>query len=263
LETDLYTVGIDVGSSATKGALLLNRRVLSTFVLSTGTDLGSAAEKCLSRLLNTCGLTKKDISYIVSTGYGRTQVEASDRTITEITCHGRGAKALVPKAGLVIDIGGQDSKVICLDRNGMVEDFVMNDKCAAGTGRFLEVMAGRLGISLFDFGRMWRTAKKSTHISSTCTVFAESEVISLLSKGVPPNIIIRGLCDAIADRLLGMVYRVGLKPGIVMTGGVSKNEGVRLSLEGKIPYKIIVPDASQFAGAYGAALIGRDLLKQI
>lgn len=252
-------MGIDVGSSITKGVLLLDGQILSNFMLPTGTDLDATAGECVRRLLSDRGLTQKDILYTVSTGYGRTQVKEADRTITEITCHGRGAKALVPRAELVIDIGGQDSKVIRLDEDGMVADFVMNDKCAAGTGRFLEVMAERLGMSLLDFGRMWKTARKPASISSTCTVFAESEVISLLSRGIAPDEIIRGLCDAVADRLLGMVHRVGLVPDVVMTGGVSKNEGVRLSLEKKLSLKVVVPDASQFAGAYGAAIIGHEL----
>jgi predicted CoA-substrate-specific enzyme activase len=171
-------MGIDVGSSVTKGVLLLDGQILSNFMLPTGTDLDATAGECVRRLLSDRGLTQKDILYTVSTGYGRTQVKEADRTITEITCHGRGAKALVPRAELVIDIGGQDSKVIRLDEDGMVADFVMNDKCAAGTGRFLEVMAERLGMSLLDFGRMWKTARKPASISSTCTVFAESEAIS-------------------------------------------------------------------------------------
>ena len=255
-----YVVGIDVGSSATKGALLLDGQLLSTFMLPTGTDLNATAGECMRCLLHGEGLTEKDLMYTVSTGYGRAQVEVADRTITEITCHGRGARALVPRAGLVIDIGGQDSKVIRLDEDGMVADFVMNDKCAAGTGRFLEVMADRLGMSLLDFGSMWKQATKPANISSTCTVFAESEVISLLSKGTEPSAIIRGLCDAVADRLLGMVHRVGLVPDVVMTGGVSKNRGVRLSLKRKLALKVIVPDLSQFAGAYGAAIIGHELV---
>lgn len=257
-----YVIGIDVGSSATKGVLLLDRQILSTFMLPTGTDLNVAAGECIKRLLSDKGLTEKDILYTVSTGYGRARVETADRTITEITCHGRGAKALSARAGLVIDIGGQDSKVIRLDEEGMVADFVMNDKCAAGTGRFLEVMAERLGTSLLDFGSMWKAARKPVNISSTCTVFAESEVISLLSRGTAPDAIIRGLCDAVADRLLGMVHRVGLTPDVVLTGGVSKNEGVRLSLEKKLSLKVVVPDASQFAGAYGAAIIGNELSRR-
>ena len=200
----------------------------------------------------------RSLSYTVSTGYGRAQVKVSDRTITEITCHGRGARALAPRAGLVIDIGGQDSKVIRLDEDGMVADFVMNDKCAAGTGRFLEVMAERLDVPLSDFGKMSRAARKRAMISSTCTVFAESEVISLLSHGVGREPIIRGLCDAVADRLVGMVHRVGLAPDVVMTGGVSQNDGVRLSLERKLALRVIVPSMSQYAGAYGAAVIAQE-----
>ncbi len=257
-----YVAGIDVGSSATKGILLLDGKPVFKCMLPTGTDLAATARECMRQLLHGNGLTEKDLSFVVSTGYGRARVEEADRTVTEITCHGRGAKALVPRAGLVIDIGGQDSKVIRLDEDGMVADFVMNDKCAAGTGRFLEVMAERLGVSLLDFGRMWKAAKMPVDISSTCTVFAESEVISLLSGGIAPEPIIRGLCDAVADRLLGMVHRVGIAPNVVMTGGVSKNSGVRLSLEKKLSQRVSVPAASQFAGAYGAAIIAHELAQR-
>jgi len=185
-------------------------------------------------------------------------VDIADKTVTEITCHARGARAFVESAHVVVDIGGQDSKVIRLDEDGMVADFVMNDKCAAGTGRFLEVMAERLDVPLSDFGKMSRAARKRAMISSTCTVFAESEVISLLSHGVGREPIIRGLCDAVADRLVGMVHRVGLAPDVVMTGGVSQNDGVRLSLERKLALRVIVPSMSQYAGAYGAAVIAQE-----
>lgn len=248
-----------MGSSATKGVLLLEGRPLSMYMLPTGTDLNATAKECMEHLLRSRNLTEKDLSYVVSTGYGRGQVKSAGKTVTEITCHARGAKALTPRANLVIDIGGQDSKVIRLDDDGMVADFVMNDKCAAGTGRFLEVMAERLGTPLEDFGQMWKSAGRPVSISSTCTVFAESEVISLLSRGTAPGPIIRGLCDAVADRLLGMVHRVGLAPEVVMTGGVSKNAGVRLSLEKKLSLRVRVPSISQFAGAYGAGIIGHEL----
>ncbi|MDD3598754.1 MAG: acyl-CoA dehydratase activase [Bacillota bacterium] len=255
----MYVAGVDVGSTATKAVVLNDGKLAGKHVMPTGTDHVKTASACLDAAVRAAGdLISRDLAYVVSTGYGRAMVDIADKTVTEITCHARGARAFVESAHVVVDIGGQDSKVIRLDEDGMVADFVMNDKCAAGTGRFLEVMAERLDVPLSDFGKMSRAARKRAMISSTCTVFAESEVISLLSHGVGREPIIRGLCDAVADRLVGMVHRVGLAPDVVMTGGVSQNDGVRLSLERKLALRVIVPSMSQYAGAYGAAVIAQE-----
>lgn len=256
----MYVAGIDVGSTATKAVVLRDGKLVGKHVMPTGTDQETTASACLGCAGQAVGgLKPNDLAYVVSTGYGRAMVDIADKTVTEITCHARGARAFIGSAHVVVDIGGQDSKVIRLDEDGMVADFVMNDKCAAGTGRFLEVMAERLDVPLSDFGKMLRRARKRAMISSTCTVFAESEVISLLSHGVAREPIIRGLCDAVADRLVGMVHRVGLAPDVVMTGGVSRNDGVRLSLEKKLGSKVLVSSMSQYAGAYGAAIIAQQL----
>ncbi|HOB86695.1 MAG TPA: acyl-CoA dehydratase activase, partial [Bacillota bacterium] len=198
----------------------------------------------------------------VSTGYGRRMLDVADRIITEITCHARGAVHMVPGVRMVIDIGGQDSKVIRLNERGEVQDFAMNDKCAAGTGRFLEVMAHALEVDLSEMASISERASRSAPISSMCTVFAESEVVSLIAQGVPREEIISGLHEAIAGRTAGMVFRVGLEKEVMMTGGVAKNRGVVKSLEKKLQCKIIVPPEPQIIGALGAALLAREELER-
>lgn len=258
----MYAAGVDVGSTSTKAVLLRRGELIAKCVMPTGADLGATASECLETLTREAQVSVQDIASLVATGYGRTRVQGATRTVTEITCHARGARALVSSARVVVDVGGQDSKVIRLDDDGMVADFAMNDKCSAGTGRFLEVMAARLQVPLGEFGCSWLKARETAKISSTCTVFAESEVISLLSRGVPSEPIIRGICDAVADRLAGMIRRVGLAGEVVMTGGVSRNDGVRWSLEKKLSLHAAVPEASQFAGAYGAAIIAFEIGSQ-
>lgn len=251
-----------MGSTSTKAVLLCDGNLVGKCVIPTGADLGAAAPECLAALTRETQVGLEELASLVATGYGRARVEGAMKTVTEITCHARGARALVPSAGVVVDVGGQDSKVIRLDDDGMVADFVMNDKCSAGTGRFLEVMAARLQVPLDEFGNRWRKAREAAKISSTCTVFAESEVISLLSRGVSREPIVRGICDAVADRLAGMIRRVGLATEVVLTGGVSRNDGVRRSLERRLSLRVTVPEASQFAGAYGAAIIAREIASQ-
>ena len=198
------------------------------------------------------------IGRVVATGYGRIAVPFASKKVTEITCHARGAYHLFPQTRTVIDIGGQDSKVIRLGKDGRVVDFVMNDKCAAGTGRFLEVMARALEVSLEDMGRLSDLARERLTISSMCTVFAESEVVSLIAEGHPKEDIIRGLHDAVSERVAGMAERVGLENGVTMTGGVAKNAGVVRSLEERLGVKISRPEEPQIVGALGAALIAAD-----
>lgn len=258
----MLVAGIDSGSTATKVVLLANGQVGATYAAATGADPQRAATRCLETALAQAGAAADAVKAVVATGYGRERVSQADRTLTEITCHARGAHALVPAARTVIDIGGQDSKVIRLDDAGLLLDFVMNDKCAAGTGRFLEVMANRLELDLDSFGEEWLKAKEAAKVSSTCTVFAESEVIGLIAAGIPRPAIIRGLCEAVAARVASMARRVGLVPTVVFTGGVSLNAGVRRSLEKLIGQEIVVPPLSQFMGAYGAALFAQDLARE-
>lgn len=253
----VITAGIDSGSTATKVVILSGTWLLASAKEDTGGDPCGAALRCLEKALRQSGLRRNDLASIVATGYGRDLIPGRSRSVTEITCHAKGAASCVPGVRTVVDIGGQDSKVIALDEAGYVLDFVMNDKCAAGTGRFLEVMAGKLGVDLGEFEYQWRLSPNGARISSTCTVFAESEVVSLLSQGVAVASIIRGLCDSVATRMVNMGRKIGFREPVVLTGGVSLNGGLRRSLERILGMRVVVHPMSEFMGAYGAALIAR------
>jgi predicted CoA-substrate-specific enzyme activase len=252
----MLTVGIDIGSITTKIAMMDDGKLLHTDVALSGYDMDKAWRDIYFRMLQSTGKKESDVKYIVSTGYGRNIVDAAQKKITEITCHAAGAKYFYPKVKAVIDIGGQDSKFIKIDDNGSVADFVMNDKCAAGTGRFLEVMARALHVEIKDFAVMSNKATKAAVISNMCTVFAESEVISLIAKGESRENIIAGIHESIASRMMSMMNRSGVVKPIVMTGGVSKNIGMRDALERKVGTKIDVPEQAQICGAIGAAILG-------
>ncbi|MCW4005216.1 MAG: acyl-CoA dehydratase activase [Candidatus Bathyarchaeota archaeon] len=250
--------GIDIGSAATKAAIVKNGKLLSFGVVPTGASGKNASAKALDIALSSAGLIRSDIEKVVSTGYGRRNAAVSDSTITEITAHATGAKSLFSCARTIIDIGGQDSKVISIAEDGHIENFVMNDKCAAGTGRFLDVMARTLDVALDDLGQLAFEAKHPAKISSMCTVFAESEVISLIAQGIQKEDIIAGLHEAISKRILSMVKQVGLRREVVFTGGVAKNQGMKDSLEKTLGLKILIPKEPQVIGALGAALIAQD-----
>ena len=253
----MLTVGIDVGSITTKAAVAEDGLVIADKVASTGYNARLAGEKVFDDILEESGIRRASIDKIISTGYGRNSVAFADQAVTEITCHAAGAHYLDPGVRSVIDIGGQDSKAIAVNDTGSPLDFAMNDKCAAGTGRFLEVMARALEVDLDNFGSFSLKAQQPSPISSLCTVFAESEVISLISKGAKRENIIAGIHEAIAARTVAMANRVGFKPAIMMTGGVAKNIGVVRALEQKIGHKIEVSEKSQVTGAIGAAMIAQ------
>ena len=253
----MITIGIDVGSITTKAAVAKDGAVIADKVVLTGYNAQFAGEKVFDEILKESGIDRPSIEKIISTGYGRNSVTFADKAVTEITCHAAGAYYLDPEVRSVIDIGGQDSKAIAVNATGSPLDFAMNDKCAAGTGRFLEVMARALEIDLDNFGDWSLKAQKPSTISSLCTVFAESEVISLISKGEKRENIIAGIHEAIAARVVAMANRVGFKTRIMMTGGVAKNIGVVRALERKIGQKIEVSEKSQVTGAIGAAMIAQ------
>jgi predicted CoA-substrate-specific enzyme activase len=254
----MYSVGIDIGSVGTK-AVIYSNGVVDKMLVPTGWSPKNAGEEVFHRLLDRNGIPRSEVRMVVSTGYGRNSISFSDRAVTEITCHATGAFYLNEEVRTVLDIGGQDSKVISMDDKGNVIDFLMNDKCAAGTGRFLQVMANLLGYDINDFDCIEKNTP-AQKISSMCTVFAESEVVSLLAGGVSKEAIALGLLHSIANRVVSMINRVGVKPALVFTGGVSRCDALREILESKLGVKIMTFKDSQMAGALGASIIGWKML---
>jgi predicted CoA-substrate-specific enzyme activase len=255
----MITAGIDIGSITTKAAVMAEGKIRGTRVIFTGYNAEQAGMNVYEELLTELGIEKSGVGRVVSTGYGRNSVKFMDKAMTEIICHGAGAHYLNPRARSVIDIGGQDSKAIVLDEKGKVKNFAMNDKCAAGTGRFLEVMARALEVDLDGFGALSLGASNPSRISSLCTVFAESEVISLISKGEKRENIIAGIHESIAARIAAMANRLRIAPLVVMTGGVAKNIGVVKALEKKIGMAVEVSEYAQVNGAIGAAILATGL----
>lgn len=256
---NLYA-GIDVGSLSAD-AVLVNEAgdIIAFSVLPTGPDSRKAGTDAFLSALRKAGAGETDVKKIVSTGYSRARVtEARNHSKTEISCHGLGAHHLFPEARTVIDIGGQDSKAIRINGKGRVLDFAMNDKCAAGTGRFIEVMAGALGTDIGQIGELALQSSEELTISSTCTVFAESEVISLISQGRSPADIAMAISRAVAHRTAGLAARVGIEDEVIMSGGVAKNTAVVRLLAQKISSRIQIPEEPQIIGALGAALFARD-----
>jgi len=247
-------LGIDIGSSSSKAVIInAQHEILGRAVINTGAGT-QGPEKAVEAALREAGLRREDIKYSVVTGYGRIAYEKADKQITEISCHARGTARLMPNARTVIDIGGQDAKVIRLNEKGKVENFVMNEKCAAGTGRFLEVMARILDCSIEKLASLSEKATEEITISNTCTVFAESEVISQLSSGAKRENVAQGAHRAVAKRVAGLGSRMGMIPDVIMTGGVALNKGVVAALEKEIGQKIVVAENPQMMGALGAAL---------
>ena len=251
--------GIDIGSTMTKVVIVGDQgESLASVIGPTGAEHRHLALKVMDEAVKKCGLSFSRLDFIVATGYGRINVPFADKQMTEITCHARGIWSIFPATHTIIDIGGQDSKGIKLDAEGRVADFVMNDKCAAGTGRFLEVIAETLGIKLTEMGDLSQMAETYVKISNICTVFAEHEVTSRLAEGATIPEIVAGLHVAIAGRVVNMVRHLGLKKNVVVTGGGAKNSGLIKAIEDKIGFPVEVPPEPFITGALGAALIGRD-----
>jgi len=253
-----YFAGIDVGSLSTEAVILdAGSHVVGYSIVQTRANSTEAAEEAFEKALAEAGISRGQIKNTVGTGYGRISIPFADKKVTEISCHGAGAYHVFPDTGMVIDIGGQDSKVIRVGEGGKVLDFTMNDKCAAGTGRFLEVMAAKLQVSLDEMGVLSMKASKEVPISSVCTVFAESEVVSLVATNHPKDEIIRGLHRAIVNRVWSMVMAVGIHGEVTMSGGVAKNKGVVALMEEKLGETIHIHDEPQIIGAIGAALLAQ------
>ncbi|MCP4138427.1 MAG: 2-hydroxyglutaryl-CoA dehydratase [bacterium] len=251
----MITAGIDIGSITTKAAILSDGKLVGTKVSFTGYNAKNAGQRIFDELLAEVNMDASSIDKIIATGYGRNSVTFADKALTEIICHGAGAYFQNSHIRSIIDIGGQDSKAILLDANGNVNNFAMNDKCAAGTGRFLEVMARALEVDLDDFGALSLHSDTPSKISSICTVFAESEVISLISKGEIRDDIIAGIHESVAARVTALAKRVGVTAPLMMTGGVAKNIGVVKALEKKLEMPLEVTESAQENGAIGAAVM--------
>ena len=253
--TGSYVAGIDSGSTSTDVVVLdLQGTIVSEAIIPTGGGAEKSAEACLQSALEQAGIPRSEVRAIVTTGYGRAYINAGDDSITEITCHAKGAHHLNPKVRTIIDIGGQDNKVIRVDEAGNVVNFVMNDKCAAGTGRFLEMMANALQISLSEMSQMGTKWDQDITISAMCSVFAESEVVSLVaqSKAVPD--IVHGLDKSVASKIASLIKRVSGEDEYMMTGGVARNAGVVAAIEKKLDCKLFISEKAQLCGALGAAL---------
>jgi predicted CoA-substrate-specific enzyme activase len=252
-----YCAGIDVGAGTAKAVILENNSLLGYSVRPVLDNVVGAAEEAVLEALKKPGLSKKNLSYVVSTGYGRNLVGFANKVSSEIICHAKGVYFMKPEARTIIDIGAQDSKIIRINRGDKVIDFAMNDKCAAGTGRFLEVMAGVLGVKLEYLGAVSLESSNPCRISSTCTVFAESEVVILRAQGNSITDLVAGIHRAVAKRIFILGAGIGFENEVILTGGVGKNVGMKRALEEAIGMKIWTPPEPQITGALGAALIAK------
>jgi len=272
----IITAGVDVGSVSSQGVVMVDGELYSFGSTRTGSDSPDSARKALGIALEQTDLSEDNMDYCIGTGYGRVNVPMSQRTITEIACHARGANFMYgPEVRTVMDMGGQDCKAINCDEKGKVLNFMMNDKCAAGTGRGMEVFADLIHVPVWEIGpRSFQIDKEPAMISSTCVVFAKSEVIGLLEQGVPENEIMAAYCAAMAHRIIELLNRLGVEEKFVITGGIAKNEGIVKRLEKELGVKTMekawhtkemrekVPFDTQIAGALGAAMFGYAMMER-
>jgi len=250
--------GVDVGSRTTCALILEDDKILSYGLINTGAESAKTSRKAMDIALDQASLRLEDISYVLGSGYGRFLVPFANENVTEIWCHARGAHYYFPTVRTILDMGGQDCKAISVDANGNHTKFLMNDKCAAGTGRFLELMAEVLGFPLEQIGPLSLESKNEVKISTTCAVFAKSEVAFLMRSHVNKIDILAGLHEATSVRTYGLLKRVGIKSDFVITGGIAKNVGVVRRVEEKVGLKALIPEEPQLIGALGAALLARD-----
>lgn len=254
----MYTIGIDAGSVATKG-VLFQGGVVAQVIIPTGWSPQKASKTVCELLLRRAKIKREEVKKIIGTGYGRVTMDFAHKGITEITCHGKGAFFLNNQIRTVLDIGGQDSKVILLDHKGNVHDFIMNDKCAAGTGRFLQVMANLLGAEIEDLDQLAEGARPQ-NITSMCTVFAESEIISLLAQGVSKESIAAGIVASVANKAASLIGKLDISGEVAFTGGVAKSRLIKEAIEKKIKRPVYTAEDTQVVGALGAAVIGWEML---
>lgn len=250
----MYTMGLDIGSTTSKGVIIKDgKEIVASVLVPVGTGT-SGPLKLIKELKEKSNLTEKDIEKTVVTGYGRIQYKDADKQISELSCHAKGVAFLIPGARTIIDIGGQDAKAMKLNDKGKLINFIMNDKCAAGTGRFLDVMAGGLETDVSKLGEISEKSTKEVSISSTCTVFAESEVISHLSANAKKEDIVAGIHTSVVRRVSTLAMRVGIEDQVVMVGGVARNKGIVKAMEKELGHDIKVPELAQLTGALGAAI---------
>ena len=256
-----YSAGVDVGSTQTKAVIIDEKReIVARALTDTGANVQQAAQNAFDAACSDGNIDPKDVKFVIGTGYGRFKVTFGDKQVTEISCHGRGAVHMFPKTGTVIEMGGQDSKAIRVKPDGEIVEFCMNDKCAAGTGRFLGAAAMALGMNLSDLGPVSMKSTKPVKISTTCTVFAEAEVLSWLGKGKAVEDILWGVHKSIASRSYGLLRRTGINGEITFTGGVAKNPGMIKAMEEALGKPLNVSDDSHYMGALGAALFAMDYI---
>lgn len=257
--------GVDVGSTQTKAVVMSDnggRKILARALVDTGANVQKAGERAFDRCCEEAGIPGSDVGFVIGTGYGRYKIAFGNAQLTEISCHARGAQFICPGTRTVIDMGGQDSKAISVGENGEVLDFVMNDKCAAGTGRFLANAAEVMGIGLGDIGPLSLKAAHPVKIATVCTVFVESDILSYLAQGKAPEDILGGVHLAIAKRTLSLARRVNIEPQVTMTGGVARNIGMVRALEEVLGSNLQISEDAQFIGAVGAALFALEKLDQ-
>ncbi len=258
---DQYTMGIDIGSTASKCIILKNgSHIEGEAVIPVGAGT-SGPDRAVAQALENASRSMEDISAVVATGYGRNTFTEADKQMSELSCHAKGAHFIFPDVKTIIDIGGQDAKTLKISPNGKLMNFVMNDKCAAGTGRFLDVMSHVLEVDISDLAKTGQQSESPVNISSTCTVFAESEVISHLSNKVAISDIVAGIHNSVASRVAGLAKRVGVASQVVMTGGVAQNSGVVKALERELAVSIDTTPKAQLVGALGAALYAYELVE--
>ncbi len=254
-----YAAGVDVGSTQTKAIIIdEDAKIVGRALLDTGANVIQAAEDAFAEALTEGDINRDDVKYVIGTGYGRYRVTFGDSQVTEISCHGRGAVHLFPNTRTVVDMGGQDTKAISVTADGEITDFCMNDKCAAGTGRFLGAASAALDIPLDDLGPVSLQSTKPIKISTTCTVFAESEVLAWIGKGKKIEDILWGVHKSIASRSAGLMRRVGIEDEITFTGGVSRNQGMVKALEDRLEKKLNISEDCHYMGALGAAMFALD-----
>lgn len=262
-QADIITGGVDVGSVSTQAVVMGDGDLLCYASMRTGSDSPDSARNAMDWALEGTGMTLDNIEYVIGTGYGRVNVPFAQRTITEIACHARGANHLYgPSVRTVLDMGGQDCKVIQCDARGKVTSFLMNDKCAAGTGRGMEVFADLLAVPIEEIGDLsFQVDEEPEPVSSTCVVFAKSEAVGLLREGWPKNKVLAAYCSAMAHRVYTLLERIGVVKDFAITGGIAKNSGVVKRLERELGIEALKPDFdTQIAGAVGAALFARALV---